>query len=177
MPSLPLLSRALAPKSLTRTFSEPEDDMSMRWVFDIDAITDYVNTMVAPAADGIRTDFDLVHQPQLPIRNYIIMMHNRFACSPECFLMALAYIKRLLLSFPALRLTQLNVHRFMLVSLISAIKQLEDVHETNTFYARKGGMAVKELNRLEVVFLQALDWRAHVSVDEYVEVLSSLRPL
>jgi len=149
----------------------------MRWVFDIDAISDHVDAMFAPAADGIRTDFDSLHQPQFPIRKYICTMRNRFACSPECFLVALLYIKRLLLSFPTLRLTQLNVHRFMFVSLVTAIKQLEDVHETNDFYARKAGMATKELNRLEVVFLQALDWRAHVSVDEYVEVLSSLLPL
>ena len=60
-----------------------------------------------------------------------------------------------------------NIHRIILGCWILAIKYNEDVFFNNEFYAKVGGVAVEELNRLEYESFKWLNNELFVSEDIY----------
>ena len=60
-----------------------------------------------------------------------------------------------------------SVHRLLLLCVVLSSKFCDDRFKTNSYYARVGGVPVKELNELEVELLQRLDYRLHVTQGEY----------
>lgn len=85
--------------------------------------------------------------------------------------LAMIYLDRIMGRHRSLRLNGLNIHRFLLVSCLLAVKSAEDVPFPNSFWARVGGLELEELNKLESDFLGLLDFRVFVSPEE----LESLR--
>ena len=82
------------------------------------------------------------------------------SCSNECFVLALIYIDRLIQRNNFL-LTELNVHRVVLVAILLAAKFFDDAYYNNSYYAKVGGVhTTAELNGLEVDFL----FRIHFSL-------------
>ncbi|CAK7903343.1 hypothetical protein CAAN1_32S00760 [[Candida] anglica] len=60
---------------------------------------------------------------------------------------------------PFFTLNSWTVHRFLLVGTMLSQKSMEDFFYTNDHYAKVGGVAVSELNCLELDFLTRVDWR------------------
>lgn len=60
---------------------------------------------------------------------------------------------------PFFTLNSWTVHRFLLVATMLAQKAMEDFFYTNDHYAKVGGVAILELNCLELDFLERVDWR------------------
>ncbi|ODV77331.1 cyclin-domain-containing protein [Suhomyces tanzawaensis NRRL Y-17324] len=60
---------------------------------------------------------------------------------------------------PFFTLNSWTVHRFLLVGTMLAQKSMEDFFYTNDHYAKVGGVAISELNCLELDFLERVDWR------------------
>lgn len=84
-------------------------------------------------------------------------------CSPSCFILARIYLDRV---STLCGIDQCSAHRSLLLSLVLAVKFQDDVFYTNSYYAKVGGIAVEELNELESLFLQLLDY--HLCVKEAV---------
>jgi hypothetical protein len=82
-------------------------------------------------------------------------------------LIALIYIDRILSEDSNFALTYWNVHRLILTCTTVAEKFNNDEPYINAHYARAGGVCFEELNRLEVIVLNALMWRLGVSQEEY----------
>ena len=66
----------------------------------------------------------------------------------------------------------LNTHRLLLTASLVAAKLYSDVFFSNAYYAQLGGVTAKELRRLEVAFLTALDWRTSITAAEYDAVVN-----
>lgn len=113
------------------------------------------------------TVFDSSVIPPVTIEAYVGRLHKHFLCSDKCFLAALVYIDRLLRFGKIRALTARNVHRIALTSLLSAVKFLEDGFYSNSYYAKCGGITLKELNRLERVFLRKVEFQLYISDTEY----------
>jgi ABC-type glutathione transport system ATPase component len=64
-------------------------------------------------------------------------------------------------------ITDLNVHKLLLVAAVIAAKFHEDHYYSNNYYANVGGVSTWELAKLEVHFMIMLGWRVHVREDEY----------
>ncbi len=79
-------------------------------------------------------------------------------CSPECYIIALIYIDRVMQRNQTLVLSSLNVHRLLLTSIMVAVKFCDDSTYNNAYYARVGGIGAAELNRLELDFLRRINW-------------------
>lgn len=103
---------------------------------------------------------------------------SRQACAgPNSLVLALLYLDRLRRRNPDY-LTTVSSADLFLVSLMVASKFLHDDGEEdevfNDEWAISGGMDTKELNRLELRFLAALDWRIFVDVAEFQKTLQSV---
>ncbi|WFD20318.1 cyclin-like protein interacting with PHO85 [Malassezia caprae] len=59
-----------------------------------------------------------------------------------------------------------NVHRLVIAGVTVASKFLSDVFYTNARYAKVGGLAVHELNQLELHFLLLTDFRLTIPLSE-----------
>lgn len=113
------------------------------------------------------TRFHAIKVPQLSIRDYLARISIFFRCSPECFVLALIYIDRIVKLHPAFTISVLNIHRLLVTSVMLAAKFFDDVYYPNSYYAKVGGVRTQELNALEAQFLRLIEYKLHVLPSEY----------
>jgi hypothetical protein len=114
------------------------------------------------ATDGpYSTGFDATAVPAVSLECYVDRLFKYAQCSPSCFVAALIYLDRLM-SSGLIPLTKLNVHKLMLVSLVTSVKVHEDVRMTNADFAYLGGTTSGELKRVEVLFLFVLKFDLYI---------------
>lgn len=113
--------------------------------------------------------FHAARPPAIPILSYLERIHRYAHCSPICFVAAFAYLDRAARRGSptgTLPLTRHNVHRLLMAAIMTAAKFLDDAFYNNAYYARVGGIATEEMNRLELHLLMLLDFRLHVVPEE-----------
>merc|ERR1719242_584574 len=103
---------------------------------------------------------------------------TRTACvGPNSLVLALLYLDRLRRNNPDY-LTSISSADLFLVSMMVASKFLHDDGEEdevfNDEWATSGGMDTKELNKLEISFLSAMDWRVFVAKDEFAGAVETV---
>merc|ERR1712001_154045 len=103
---------------------------------------------------------------------------SRQACAgPNSLVLALLYLDRLRRNNPDY-LTTISSADLFLVSMMVASKFLHDDGEEdevfNDEWASSGGMDTKELNKLEISFLSAMDWRVFVAKDEFAGAVETV---
>lgn len=103
---------------------------------------------------------------------------TRNTCASPCSLvLALLYLERLR-SSNAQYLNSISSTDLFLVSLLVASKYLNDDGEEdevfNDEWATSGGLEKKELNRMELDFLSAIDWKIYVSQQDYESTAEQL---
>jgi len=103
---------------------------------------------------------------------------TRNACAgPNSLVLALLYLEKLRRRNPDY-LTTISSADLFLVSLLVASKFLNDDGEEdevfNDEWASSGGVDTKELNRMEIGFLSALDWRIFVDKKEFEEAVEKV---
>ncbi|KAF9106417.1 hypothetical protein BGX29_009573 [Mortierella sp. GBA35] len=72
------------------------------------------------------------------------------------------------------RINSFNIHRLLITSLMIAAKFTSDLFYSNARYAKVGGLALLELNQLELEFLFTSKFELNVKVDELQRVGNSL---
>eukprot|EP00331_Platyophrya_macrostoma_P013689 CAMPEP_0176415886 /NCGR_PEP_ID=MMETSP0127-20121128/6047_1 /TAXON_ID=938130 /ORGANISM="Platyophrya macrostoma, Strain WH" /LENGTH=316 /DNA_ID=CAMNT_0017795915 /DNA_START=54 /DNA_END=1004 /DNA_ORIENTATION=- len=105
-------------------------------------------------------------EPAVSLKKYVERLVHYMRCTPECFIVALAYIRRVVdAGFPIhLR----SVHRLILTATVVAAKTRDDHYYSMTYYAQVGGVVVSDLNTMELRFLlDVIDFKADVSLEEY----------
>lgn len=96
-------------------------------------------------------------------------------CSASCFVLAVMYIDRLIHKKRTnIVINSLTIHRLIIVSVVCSIKMWDDKFYPNSFYAKVGGLAISELNRLEAFFLFALNFDMHVLPADFDQYLITL---
>ncbi|GLJ31983.1 hypothetical protein SUGI_0643730 [Cryptomeria japonica] len=106
--------------------------------------------------------------PDLSIEEFLERIFKYVRCSPSVFVVAYAYIDRLIYYHSkTFRVTSLNVHRLLITSVMIAAKFLDDVNYNNAYYAEIGGMKTREINTLELEFLFKLNFKLHVTVSVF----------
>jgi len=84
------------------------------------------------------TKFHALRPPSISILDYCTRIHRYASCSPECFVLALVYIDRLI-QRNNLLLTSLNVHRIIITAVMLAAKFFDDQYFNNAYYAKVRG--------------------------------------
>ena len=106
---------------------------------------------------------------------YLTRLIRYIQCSRAVYVTALIYLDRLQLGTDKFILvTEKNIHRLLLTAIVLACKYLEDEQCASTFYARCGGVTMKEMNRLEIAMLKLLNWNLSVDVDTYQVYATSI---
>ena len=103
--------------------------------------------------------------PTHPRRN------NKYASSsPECFVLALVFIDRLI-ARNTLLLTSFNVHRIIISAVMLAAKFFDDQYFNNSYYAKVGGVPTNEVNSLELEFLFSVNFSLQVTTEVFESAL------
>jgi hypothetical protein len=127
------------------------------------------------SSSGIITKFHALRPPSIGIRDYLERINKYANCSPECLVLMLIYIDRLIQK-NSLVLSSLNVHRIVITAVMIAAKFFDDQYFNNAYYAKVGGMPCAEVNSLELEFLFSIKFSLHVSTEvysKYFEVLAN----
>jgi hypothetical protein len=119
-------------------------------------------------------DFESHLKCSLTASAYLSRMIRYGACSPSCAVVGLVYLQRLKTKEPTACVTSHNLQRLVLVAVMLANKYLDDLYYSNKHWAKIGGITVQELNHLEATALHLLDWKMHVTREEYLEYLEGL---
>jgi hypothetical protein len=100
------------------------------------------------------------------ITEYIERLIRYTRCEEASLITSLIYIDRICEESP-LVLTDNNIYRVLLASLITAIKYNEDEIYSNNFYAKVGGIPREEIDRIEYEFLKLINYSLYVKSDTY----------
>eukprot|EP00750_Incisomonas_marina_P025006 INCI5280.1.p1 GENE.INCI5280.1~~INCI5280.1.p1 ORF type:complete len:273 (+),score=56.10 INCI5280.1:284-1102(+) len=112
------------------------------------------------------TKFHALRPPSISILDYLTRILRYANCSGECFVLALVYIDRLI-RHQNFVICGLNIHRVIVTSITLAAKFFDDAFYNNVYYAKIGGVPVRELNSLELEFLFLINFTLHVSPLDY----------
>lgn len=113
------------------------------------------------------TIFHALKAPGIGVRAYMDRLLKYSHCSPECFVLALIYLDRVIHRNPGFVISTLNIHRLLVTSLMTAAKFFDDIYYNNGYYARVGGVSNQEMNALELEFLYMINFSLHVTVEEF----------
>lgn len=98
--------------------------------------------------------------PGISVETYLSRLTKFNNFTQTTLLTTIYYIDLLSHNFqPYFTLNSWTVHRFLLVATMMAQKSLEDFFYTNEHYSKVGGVALSELNCLELDFLHRVDWK------------------
>jgi len=125
-----------------------------------------------PAATQI-TRFHAMKAPTISIQNYLERIVKYTPCSKECFVLALVYIDRVI-QRNRFVLTSLNVHRFLITSIMLAGKFFDDCYYNNAYYAKVGGITGSEMNMLELEFLFLSNFSLNATPDIFTRYYHEL---
>ncbi len=122
------------------------------------------------------TGFHHKKVPQVTIRRYLERIVKYSQCSGECYILSLVYLDRLVQQNPTFFISSFNIHRLLMTSVMVAIKFFDDKYYNNAYYAKVGGINTKEMNKLEIEFLQMIDYNLCVERDTFEQYKSELVP-
>jgi len=111
----------------------------------------------------------------LKIKPYLIRIANCTNCSTDSFIFSLIYIDKLIAKNPKFMVTSQNVRCLILTSIVIAVKFHEDHFYKNSFYAQVGGVLCRSLKRLEILFLNEINFELFVDNSVYSQSCKSLK--
>ena len=108
------------------------------------------------------------------VRNWISHFHKHAQLEDDVLLITVIYFERLV-STRAIALTGKTFRAVILTSLLIASKIWDDVSMENGDFAAIADWPLHKVNELEVLALEALDWRCTVTAGEYTTYFFKLR--
>lgn len=88
-------------------------------------------------------------------------------CSPDCYILAIIYIDRLLIYNPEFQLNWNNIHQIIITAILISTKIQDDRHHNNNYYATLGNIPLIELNQAERTFLELIKYDLHISLVDF----------
>mmetsp|Transcript_18853 Transcript_18853/g.28085 ORF Transcript_18853/g.28085 Transcript_18853/m.28085 type:complete len:234 (+) Transcript_18853:117-818(+) len=101
--------------------------------------------------------------PSIGLREYVERIMRYSPCSPECYVVALVYLKRIIKKNSPAFFCRHTAHRLLITAVLVASKYMDDLYYNNRYYAKVGGISASEMNNLEIRFLFLLDFKLNVS--------------
>jgi len=112
--------------------------------------------------------------PRMPIQAYFHRIAKYSQCSNETMLLAMLYIFRLMATHANFVINLMTLHRVLISAVRVASKFMDDGYMNNAWYAKVGGIPLKEINALEVEFLYLVGFHLHATVDEYNDIYARM---
>ncbi|MFA6535230.1 MAG: cyclin family protein [Candidatus Babeliales bacterium] len=107
--------------------------------------------------------------------DYLHRIQTYFQCPASCYVIALIYIERFIDKIDAIMekkggsniFNQFSCYRIFLAALTVATKCFSDLYYSNAYYAKVGGVGIKELWTIEHQFLMIMESDLNASLEEY----------
>lgn len=144
---------------------------------DIVPVMAAILTELCDSNENVNTPISKFHaasKPGITVLDYLQRVATYAECSDPCYIMALIYLDRIQ-AHPDFRVNHLNIHRLLITSIMIAAKFFDDFYYNNAFYARIGGISVKEINSLEMEFLFIVGFSVAVSEEEFNQYKNELK--
>ena len=109
--------------------------------------------------------FNCKKKPKIKIKDYIKRIIQYTGIENSSLIIALIYLDRICLN--DILITEYNIHRFLLMSLIISIKYNEDLIFDNKYYSEVAGVSIKEFNSLESEFLTIINFDLYIPDEEF----------
>ena len=111
-------------------------------------------------------EFQGIKVPKIQVHEYILRLSYYFKFEKSTIIIAIIYMDRFCLK-NQVKIKYQNFYRLFLTAIVLAIKYNEDVLFKNLVYSRIGGVSIKNLNNLEALFCEKIDYLLYVSYKEY----------
>lgn len=139
--------------------------------FIAELLKDIVEENSHKSQDVKKIKFHTKNPPKKSLTKYIKRLIKYFEPEKSTLIISIIYIDKIFYQEKEkeenLFLTYNNIYKVFLTSLILAIKFNEDYLEDNEFFAKHGGISLKELNKLEREFLSFIDYNLFIDNDVY----------
>ena len=115
----------------------------------------------------IKNSFYMKNPPNMSFLNFSKRINKYLKPEVSTLIISLMYIDSLLKSHMdnLLFLTENNVYKIYLTSVVLAIKYNEDYFDDNDFFGKVGGISTEEMNTLERDFLILMDYKMYIPED------------
>lgn len=123
------------------------------------------------------TRFSVGRIPFIDLKTYINRMVKYIPCSIESVFILFVFLKRLRDHAGPSFINPFTVHRIVITGLLIAAKYHDDIYFNNKYYARVGGISLREMNMLELEFLARIQFNLFLSQEEEDIVLFKLKEL
>lgn len=115
------------------------------------------------------TAFNTPSAASLTVQDYLKRIVKYTYASPSALMVACLYMDRLLCRIPSLLFHSFNCLKLILSSVRIASKVLDTRSLNNKDFAVVGGISNDELNKLEVLFAERLEFDLYVSPEEFYD--------
>jgi len=133
------------------------------------------NDPVSHSAARSVCGFNSIGSFPMKIKTYLFRIANYTNCSNESLIFSLIYIDKLIAKNPRFMVTSQNVHLLALTSIVIAVKYYDDQFYKNSFYAEVGGVSCRTLMRLEMLFINEMEFELFVEKSLYSKYRKSLK--
>eukprot|EP00756_Hemistasia_phaeocysticola_P035764 Hpha_TRINITY_DN16603_c3_g9::TRINITY_DN16603_c3_g9_i1::g.183071::m.183071 len=123
------------------------------------------NDKLRTKADPTVSVFDGTCAADMSVTDYMIRLVEYGRASPGVFATAAVLLDRAL-ERGVVWLDSISIHRLLLAAFVVAVKSRDDFYYRQSYYALVGGIAMEEVNRMELALLSLLDWDIQVSPED-----------
>ena len=110
--------------------------------------------------------FMLKKIPSITIKDYLLRLSKYSKISESTLIFILIYIDRLCQKHK-FKITFFNIYKFILISMVLAVKYNEDDFYSSEFYAKLGGITKVELNYMEYEFINLINFNLFIKEELY----------
>jgi len=142
----------------------------------MEAVVDhYLTTFIGDEIPSPLFDyFSCESVPQVSFKRYVRRILKYIRCKdPAIVAFSLILVLRFLDS-TKISLTLQNIHRIYAVAVLISIKLLDDYSIANDYYAEITGLELKDLNKMEEMFVKMVDFEVFPDISEintYIKIL------
>ena len=122
---------------------------------------------------AIISSFTSNKTPQISIKKYLTRIMKYSKPETSTVIICLIYIDKICEN-SSLQLSIYNIHRIILSCMILALKYNEDDYYSNKYYAKVGGISLKELNELEYNIMVLLQFNFFIDDITYEKYQAQL---
>ena len=108
--------------------------------------------------------FSLKQLPKISVGDFIYRIVYYAKIEDTTLISGLIYLDRFCKKKKII-LTEYNIHRLLFISILVAIKFLEDKYFTNIFYSKICGIKIEILNKMEYEFVCGLNFEMYIEKD------------
>ena len=111
--------------------------------------------------------------PQISISDYVIRIVKYMKIEESTLILALIYIDRISRK-KKIFVNEYNIFRLFFSSVVVATKFNEDKYQSNSYYAKIGGMELEQLNEMEMEFVIGINFDLFVEAKIFDKYESTL---